>query len=51
MMAKSPILDMLSRPSVDTLKFEWETDTAPVRTYTSQNDAGNDTISRLSERC
>lgn len=44
LMAKSPILDMLSRPPVDTRKFEWETDTAPVRIYTSQNDAGNDTM-------
>jgi len=39
LMAKSPILDMLSRPPVDTRKFEWETDTAPVRLYTSVHSA------------
>jgi hypothetical protein len=36
LMAKSPILDMVSRVPVDNFKFEWETDVAPVRTYTSE---------------
>lgn len=43
LMAKSPILDMLPRPSVDNFKFEWETDSAPVRTYTEAS-SGSTTI-------
>jgi hypothetical protein len=38
LMAKSPILDMLQRPSVDNFKFEWETDVAPTRTYTESSN-------------
>jgi hypothetical protein len=53
LMAKSPILDMLSRPSVDNFKFEWETDVAPTRVYTavasdSNGIAGSTTNTGLS---
>lgn len=44
LMAKSPILDMLARPKVSNFKFEWETDVAPTRTYTSSGTAGADDI-------
>jgi hypothetical protein len=43
LMAKSPILDMLQRPSVDNFKFEWETDVAPTRIYTEAT-SGSTTI-------
>lgn len=42
--AKSPILDMLQRPSVDNFKFEWETDVAPARTIQAHGDASATTI-------
>lgn len=42
--AKSPILDMLARPSVSNFKYEWETDVAPTRLYTSSGTAGADDI-------
>ena len=51
LMAKHPILDMLDRPSVDEVKFEWETDVAPTRTYTGgaggniNSNATNQTLS------
>lgn len=35
LMAKSPILDMVSRPSVSNFEFKWETDVAPTRLYTA----------------
>lgn len=37
--AKSPILDMLERPSVDEVEFKWEVDKAPDRIYTAANIA------------
>lgn len=46
LMAKSPIIDMIARESVDNFKFEWETDNEPTRTYvttTSTNIDGHAT--------
>jgi len=40
LMAKHPILDMLSRPKVDEVKIEWEVDAAPTRIYTEPSNAG-----------
>jgi hypothetical protein len=39
--AKHPILDMLQRPSVDEVKFSWETATMPTRVYTGMDVATN----------
>ena len=39
--AKHPILDMLERPSVDEVKFSWETDVMPTRVYTGMDVATN----------
>jgi hypothetical protein len=33
LMAKSPLLDMIPRFSVDEIEFKWETDNEPTRTY------------------
>jgi len=33
--AKHPILDMLSRPKVNAVKYEWEIDVMPTRVYTA----------------
>jgi len=42
-MAKSPLLDMIPRTSVDNWKFEWETDVEPTRTYTLAGSSNIDT--------
>lgn len=37
LMARSPLLDMIPRYSVDNFKFSWETDNEPTRTYVLAN--------------
>jgi len=39
LMAKHPILDMLSRPKIDEVKYSWEVDVAPTRIYTEPSHA------------
>ena len=41
LMAGSPILSMLARPSIDEVKYSWETANAPTRTYVGVDVASN----------
>lgn len=45
--AKHPILDMLARPKIDEVKYEWEVDVMPTRTYVSTTGTTIDGSSTL----